>query len=125
QLRWVEDGEAVGYNGTWRARGRRRLATLSVGYADGYPRAASSAGDEARGVAIVAGRRCPFAGRVSMDLIILDVTEVAPDAVRRGDPAVLIGDGLDVDEVGARANTIGYEILTSLGTRFHRRYVGG
>ncbi len=128
QVREVPDGKGVGYNGTWTARGPRRLATLSIGYADGYSRAASRTdadGDAPRGVAIVAGRRCPFAGRVSMDLIILDVTDLAPDAVKRGDRAVLIGDGLTVDEVGARAGTIGYEVLTSLGKRYDRRYVGG
>jgi alanine racemase len=128
QVREVEDGEGVGYNGTWTARGHRRLATLSIGYADGYSRAASCTdadGDAPRGVAIVAGRRCPFAGRVSMDLIILDVTELPPEAVRRGDRAVLIGDGLTIDEVGARAGTIGYEVLTSLGKRYDRRYIGG
>lgn len=125
QLREVGDGETVGYSGTWTARGPRRLATLSIGYADGFPRAASSEGDEPRGEAIVAGRRCPFAGRVSMDLIILDVTDVPPDQVRRGDKAVLIGDGITVDEVGARSGTIGYEILTGLGKRYERRYVGG
>ncbi|KAA2237771.1 alanine racemase [Salinarimonas soli] len=128
QLRDVSDGEAVGYNGTWTARGPRRLATLSIGYADGYSRAASvtdSDGGTPRGQAIVAGRRCPFAGRVSMDLIILDVTDVPRDAVKRGDRAVLIGDDLTIDEVGARAGTIGYEVLTSLGKRYDRRYVGG
>ncbi len=77
------------------------------------------------GTAIVAGRRCPFVGRVSMDLVIIDVTEVPQDAVRRGDPVILIGDGSSVDEVGARAGTIGYEILTGLGRRFARLYRGG
>jgi alanine racemase len=125
QLRDIADGEAVGYNGTWVARGPRRLATLSIGYADGFPRAASSPPDEPRGVALVAGRCCPFAGRVSMDLVILDVTDVPRDQVRRGDRAVLIGDDLTIDEVGARAGTIGYEILTSLGKRYDRRYLGG
>lgn len=128
QLREIGPGQAVGYNGTWTARERRRLATISVGYADGYPRAASAtdlttqAGASA-GEAIVAGIRCPFAGRVSMDLIILDVTAVPEGAVTRGDPVVLIGGELDVDEVGRRAGTIGYEILTSLGKRYARTYI--
>jgi len=60
-----------------------------------------------------------------MDLVIVDVTDVPPDAIRRGDPVVLIGDQLGVDEVGARAGTIGYEILTGLGRRFARAYRGG
>jgi alanine racemase len=127
QLRSAEPGETAGYGGAWTSRGRSRLATISIGYADGYPRAAgitdSSAGDA--GTAIVAGQNCPFVGRVSMDLVIIDVTEVPQDAVRRGDPVILIGDGLSVDEVGARAGTIGYEILTGLGRRFARLYRGG
>jgi alanine racemase len=127
QLRWVENGDAIGYNGQWTARGRRRLATVSVGYADGYPRAASSTDAKVEagtpsGEAIVSGRRCSFAGRVSMDLVIIDVTDVPESAIRRGDPVVLIGDGLTIDEVGQRAGTIGYEILTSLGRRYARTY---
>lgn len=128
QLRTVRRGETAGYNGTWTAEGPRRLATLSVGYADGYSRAASATDAKARegvppGEAIVAGLRCPFAGRVSMDLIIVDVTAVPEAAVKRGDPAVLIGDDLTVDEVGRRAGTIGYEVLTSLGRRYARAYI--
>ncbi|TVR06842.1 MAG: alanine racemase [Salinarimonadaceae bacterium] len=130
QTRDVPDGTLVGYNGRWIARGPRRLATLCIGYADGYPRTASAAdakiasGVEA-GVALVGGVRCPFAGSVSMDLIILDVTDASAEAARRGARAVMIGDDLDIDEVGKRAGTVGYEILTSLGRRFARRYIGG
>jgi alanine racemase len=125
QLRWAEDGDAIGYNGQWTAAGRRRLATVSLGYADGYPRSASSTDAKLRaaapaGEAIVAGRRCPFAGRVSMDLIVLDVTDVPEGAVARGDCATFIGADLTIDEVGARAGTIGYEILTGLGRRYAR-----
>lgn len=128
QLREIGAGETVGYNGTWTAAGPRRIATVSVGYADGYPRAASATDGKARqgtpaGEAVVAGVRCPFAGRVSMDLVTLDVTAVPEDAVRRGDPVTLIGDGIDVDEVGRRAGTIGYEILTGLGKRYGRTYI--
>jgi alanine racemase len=72
--------------------------------------------------AIIAGYRCPFIGRVSMDLITVDVTGVPPGAVKRGDPAVLIGEELPVHEVGRRADTIGYEVLTRLGRRFERKY---
>jgi alanine racemase len=127
QVRTVEDGEPVGYNGGWTARGRRRLATVSVGYADGYPRAAGSTdakrdGGIPAGEAVVAGRRCPFAGRVSMDLIIIDVTDIP--GVERGTPVTLIGDDLSVDEVSRRAGTIGYEVLTGLGPRYARSYLG-
>jgi alanine racemase len=125
QIRWIEEGDTSGYNGRWTARGRRRLATVSVGYADGYPRSASGTDDrilrgEPAGEALVAGRRCPFAGVVSMDLIIIDISDVPVDAIRRGDTVTLIGDGLGVDEVGRRAGTIGYEILTGLAHRYAR-----
>ena len=116
QLRTVEAGETCGYNGLWTAPGPRRLATLSLGYADGYPRAASN-----RGHALVGGVPCPILGLISMDLVILDVTD-APQA-RRGGPATLIGDALDIDTVGQAAGTIGYEILTGLGSRYVRAYV--
>jgi len=130
QVREAADGESVGYNGQWTASGPRRLATLSVGYADGYPRAASATDAKVKAgtpiaQAIVAGRRCPFAGRVSMDLLSVDVTGLPAGAVKRGDTATLIGDDLTIDEVGARAGTIGYEILTSLGRRYARIYRGG
>ncbi|MDB5647712.1 alanine racemase [Methylobacterium sp.] len=118
QVREVAAGETCGYNGRWRAAEPRRLATLSMGYADGYPRAASG-----RGAALVGGVRCPILGLISMDLIILDVTD-APEAARGG-RATLIGDGLDVDTVGRAAGTIGYEILTGLGSRYVRHYVTG
>lgn len=129
QLRTVAVGATAGYNGQWTAPGPRRLATVSVGYGDGYPRA-TSATDAKRdaqapvGEAIVAGRRCPFAGRVSMDLITVDVSAVGRNEVTRGDLVTLIGDDLTIDEVGARAGTIGYEVLTHLGRRYARRYIG-
>jgi alanine racemase len=129
QLRWVEADHSVGYNGRWLALEKRRIATLSVGYADGYPRAASArgkSGDELlSGMALVAGRTCPFAGNVSMDLITIDVTDVPENQVQRGDTVTLIGENLTVDEVGRRAGTIGYEILTNLGSRYARTYGGG
>ncbi|MFI5010712.1 MAG: alanine racemase [Hyphomicrobiales bacterium] len=128
QLRYVEAGETVGYDAQWTARDRRHIATLSAGYADGYPRAATAtdaklAASVPAGEAIIAGARCPFVGRVSMDLITVDVTALPEGAVKRGDPAILIGEGLPIDEVGLRAATIGYEILTRLGRRYERRYL--
>ncbi len=129
QLRWVEADHSVGYNGRWLALSKRRIATISVGYADGYPRSASArgkSGDELlAGMALVAGRPCPFAGNVSMDLITVDVTDVPEAEVQRGDTVTLIGGDLTVDEVGRRAGTIGYEILTNLGARYARTYSGG
>jgi alanine racemase len=125
QLREVEDGTKVGYNGTWTAKGRRKLATISLGYADGYPRNASARDRASGGSALVGGVLCPFAGSVSMDLIIVDVTDVPAMALSRGAPVTLIGGALDIDTVGAGARTIGYEMLTNLGKRYQRHYIGG
>ncbi|KLK94931.1 alanine racemase [Microvirga vignae] len=128
QLRWVEENGTVGYNARWLALGRRRIATLSVGYADGYPRSASARGKSGEellaGMVVVAGRLCPFAGNVSMDLITVDVTDVPEKDIQRGDTVTMIGGSLDLDEVGRRAGTIGYEILTNLGRRYARSYRG-
>jgi alanine racemase len=125
QIRNVERGEGVGYGSTWTARRPTRLAIVSAGYADGYFRAAS-ANDGTRGAeVVVAGKRCPIAGRVSMDLIAVDVTDVPNNAVRRGHMVTLIGEGITVDELAHHFGTIGYEVLTSLGRRYARVYKGG
>jgi alanine racemase len=125
QIRNIERGETVGYGGTWTARRPTRLAIVSAGYADGYFRAAS-ANDGTRGAeVVVAGKRCPIAGRVSMDLTAVDVTDLDKSAVRRGHMATLIGEGITVDELAHHFGTIGYEVLTSLGRRFARVYKGG
>jgi alanine racemase len=128
QLRWIEPDQTVGYNARWTALERRCVATISIGYADGYPRSASARGNSSEtvlaGMALVADRPCPFAGNVSMDLIAVDVTEVA-NQVKRGDTVTLIGGDMTVDEVGRRAGTIGYEVLTNLGSRYARTYRGG
>jgi alanine racemase len=124
QVRNVPRGETVGYNATWTAKHATRIAVVAVGYADGYLRAAG-ASDEAPGAdAIVAGQRCPLAGRVSMDLLAIDITELPDNAARRGDLVTLIGDEITVDTLASAAGTIGYEVLTSLGRRYHRIYRG-
>jgi alanine racemase len=125
QIRTIERGETVGYGGTWTARRPTRIAVVSAGYADGYFRAAS-ANDGTRGAeVIVAGKRCPVAGRISMDLMAVDVTDLAPNVVRRGHMVTLIGEGITVDELAHHFGTIGYEVLTSLGRRYARIYKGG
>jgi len=125
QIRNVEKGETVGYGGTWTARRPTRLAIVATGYADGYFRAAS-ANDGTRGAeVVVAGKRCPVAGRVSMDLTAVDVTDLDKNAARRGHMVTLIGEGITVDELAHHFGTIGYEVLTSLGRRFARIYKGG
>jgi len=125
QVRNVERGESVGYGGTWTARRPTRLAIVSAGYADGYFRAGSS-NDGTRGAeVVVAGKRCPVAGRISMDLIAVDITDLPHNAARRGHMATLIGEGITVDELAHHFGTIGYEVLTSLGPRYARVYKGG
>lgn len=123
QVRDIAKGESVGYDGRWTAPSPRRLATLSAGYADGIPGGAIGTNDAApRGLAYVDGALCPIVGRISMDLVVIDVTE-AP-TVERGDSVELLGAEITIDDLAARAGTIGYEVLSHLGTRSHRRYLG-
>jgi alanine racemase len=122
QVHEVAAGESVGYDGRWVAPSPRRLATISGGYADGVPCAALGTNDKVRGVAFVDGALCPMVGRISMDLIVLDVTD-AP-TVERGDSVELLGSEITIDDLARRAGTIGYEVLTRLGLRSHRRSIG-
>ncbi len=124
QVRTVPRGGTIGYDATWTAKRSTRVAIVAVGYADGYLRAASASDHTPGGHAIVSAKRCPLAGRVSMDLLAVDVTELPEGAVRRGDMATLIGNGITVDDLANSAGTIGYEVLTSLGRRYHRVYRG-
>lgn len=117
QVRDVPADTAVGYNGAWRAARPSRIATVCAGYADGWLRTLSN-----RGMACFDGTPVPLVGRVSMDLTTFDVTD-AP-GVAAGRWLDLIGPGITVDEVAARAGTNGYEILTSLGRRYRRLYDG-
>jgi alanine racemase len=124
QVREVKRGDTVGYGATFTAQRPSRIAIIAVGYGDGFLR--SSAGDRTKPPAqvIVAGKRCPLAGRVSMDLIAVDVTDVPDGRARRGDFATLIGGDLGVDALAATAGTMSYEVLTRMGNRFHRVYKG-
>ena len=125
QIRNIERGESVGYGGTWTARRPTRLAIVSAGYADGYFRAGGS-NDGTRGADVmVAGKRCPVAGRISMDLMAVDITDLPHNTARRGHMVTLIGEGITVDELAHHFGTIGYEVLTSLGPRYARIYKGG
>ena len=118
ELRTVLDGDTVSYDATWRATGTRRIATVPVGYADGYRRALGN-----RGVALLNGRRVPVAGRVTMDMTMLDVTDTDAGL---GDLVTLLGrDGGDlitVGELSALADVSPYELLTGLKLRLPRRY---
>jgi alanine racemase len=124
QIRKIDRGETVGYGAVWTAKRPSRLAVVALGYADGLPRAVSGIDPARTAAASIAGRLCPFAGRISMDLICVDVTDLADSAVHRGGEAILIGRGISVDDLAATAGTIGYEILTHLGQRCHLAYRG-
>lgn len=118
QVRRVDRGMTVGYGATHRTTRPSRLATLSTGYADGYFRSLSN-----RGHAYLGPVRVPVVGRVSMDLLTLDVTDAPPELARRGAWVDLIGPHHTVDDLAAEAGTIGYEILTALGARYARHYL--
>jgi alanine racemase len=117
--RWREGGWTVSYGATYRVGGRTCLATIAAGYADGVRRSLSN-----RGSAILGGRQVPFAGRVSMDMTVLDTGSSEPP---RDGVATLLGseggETLLLDEVAATAGTISYEILTGLSARVARVYV--
>jgi alanine racemase len=127
QIHVIRPGETVGYGATFIAEKEMRLATALLGYGDGYPRAASG-----RGAAFLAGALCPIVGRVSMDLIVLDVS-AASDGLAVGDRAEFFGLNHSIDAAAAACGTIGYELLTGvgglararkgLGGRVHRRYL--
>ncbi|TLG73989.1 alanine racemase [Methylocystis sp. B8] len=123
-MREIEPGACVGYDAVWSAPKRTRIATIGVGYADGVPVGATACVGKSAGEALVGGVRCPFLGRVSMDYIVLDVSDAPREAAQRGEWVELLGEGICVEEAASRAGTIGYEILTRLGARFSRRYVG-
>jgi alanine racemase len=121
-LKDVPGGAPIGYEGTWRAPHRTRIATLPVGYNDGLSFRLSN-----RGEALVRGQRAPIVGRISMDYTTLDVGHIPGVAV--GDPVTLIGrqgaESIGLEEVAERAGTIAYEIACSLGKRVERVYRGG
>jgi alanine racemase len=119
QLRELDEPQPVGYGATYLASPPARLAVVGLGYADGYPRNLGN-----RGAAAVRGRRVPVVGRVSMDLICVDVAALPRDSVSVGDAVEVIGPTVGLDEVATAAGTISYEILTGLGRRLRREYVG-
>lgn len=118
QIRNAEPGETVGYGADYRLASRVKLATISVGYADGLLRSFSGTG-----AVYINGQKCPVVGRISMELIVADITHVTPAPHERG-WAEIIGDHQTVDDVAAAENTIGYEVLINLG-RSHKRVYSG
>jgi alanine racemase len=124
QVRNIAKGAAVGYGSTWTAKRDSRIAVIAAGYADGVPRAAAITESARPREVLVAGKRCRMVGRISMDLLALDVTDLPVSAVQRSQLVTLIGEGLPLDEVAAQAGTISYELLTNVGRRFHRVWKG-
>lgn len=114
-VRDVGTGERLGYNGTYTAKRRMRVAVLGVGYGDGYRRELSN-----RGEVLLGGRRCPVVGRVSMDFTLVDATDLA--RIEPGDEATVLDDSLDAQELARHSDTVAYEILTGLSWRVPRVY---
>ncbi|MEO8298831.1 MAG: alanine racemase [Burkholderiales bacterium] len=119
QWREIGVGEAVGYNHTWRAERPTRLATVSVGYADGYLRSMSNHSDLR-----FHGMSVPLVGRVSMDTVTVDVTDVDEALLQPGALFDVMDEVQDVNALARQAGTNAYEILTSLGSRYKRHYIG-
>jgi alanine racemase len=121
QVLSLAPGEAIAGNHSFTARRRTRLALVSIGYADGYPRSEITSNNNLQ--AIVGGCRCPVAGHPSMDLLPIDITDLSdPTAGRLGQMVTLIGQGISIDEFAAAAKSTGHEVLSHLGSRFHRIY---
>ncbi|HEX4111138.1 MAG TPA: alanine racemase [Stellaceae bacterium] len=119
QTRDLDRGQAVGYDGIFRMKHAGRVATVGIGYADGWLRSASN-----RASVGVGGRRAPVIGRISMDLFCIDVTGIDPKQVFPGAYVDLLDDSYGVDDFARDAGTIGYEVLTQLGDKHHRVYRG-
>lgn len=126
-LKTVPPGTPISYGGRWVAERPSLIATLPIGYADGYRRQLSGRPGFGHGEVLVRGRRAPVAGTVCMDMTMVDVTDVPGAAL--GDEVVLLGEQggevIDADELGQRAGTIAYEILCGVGKRVPRRYQRG
>ena len=120
QVRSVDTPQSVGYGASYRVNGPTQIATVALGYADGYLRSFSNSGR-----AWIGGHEVQVAGRVSMDLTTLDVTEVPSHLVFPGASVDFIGPEQSIDQMAEDASTIDYEILTRLGTRFGRHYLKG
>jgi alanine racemase len=122
QVRPVNRGDTVGYGASWTAARSGRIAIIAAGHADGLLRSATGSKGKPAAEVVIAGRRCPVAGRISMDVTAIDVSDVPEGAARRGDFATLIGEGSTVDNLAAGFGTVNYEVLTNLGRRYHRVY---
>lgn len=115
-VREIAAGETVGYAASWKAERTSRIATIALGYGDGYPRHAQSGTP-----VLVNGLRCPLIGRVSMDMITVDVTDIPTVAI--GDEVILWGEEITANEIASHASTIGYEVVTRMAMRTPRIYI--
>lgn len=118
QVREIRQGQSVGYGQTHVASRNSRIATVPLGYADGILRAAGN-----KGHGYIDGMKVPMVGRISMDLITLDVTDIPETSTEPGAWVEILGKNLSVDELGAASGSFGYEILTGLGNRYRRQYI--
>jgi alanine racemase len=124
QVKEVPAGESIGYGAIYKVQRPSRIATIACGYADGFLRALSVATGKAGPVGYIGDHPVPIVGRVSMDFINADVTDVPPELTRRGSWVEVMGQRVTVDDLTDRAGTIGYELLSRLGPRVLRVYEG-
>ena len=122
QVRNIQKGETVGYSATWKAERTSRIAIIAAGYADGVARKLSSSQPQGPAQVWLGGQRCPIVGRVSMDMMTIDVTDVPERKLAKATTAELLGKHISVDEAAGWAGTISYELLTHLGKRYARVY---
>lgn len=120
QVRILEPGERVGEDQSWVARGPRRISTISAGFADGIAQSLTRTKNGAGGYVLSQGKRCPYIGQVEMDLVAVDTSDSG--YVERGDIVELIGPSITIDDFAQAAGISGYEALTRIGPRCHRRY---
>jgi len=131
QIRYCKAGDTVSYGASQTIMRDTIIAVAAIGYGDGYPRSGSAAGTplsasgQATAHGFIAGRRVPVLGRITMDATMFDVTDLGHGAVGRGDMIELFGPNIPLDEAASAAGTIAYEMLTNLGRRYHRQYLGG
>ena len=116
----LEEGDAVSYSRHFIAKGGEKIATLCVGYADGYKRALSGREDGSGGFVLINGKRCPIVGNICMDQMMADVTglDVSP-----GDSAMLMGKGFTADDIAEIAGTCMHDVISSIGPRVERVYI--
>lgn len=117
QIKTIKAKGSVGYDGAWTAKVDSIIATLAIGYADGYVTSFFESGK-----VLIGGELAPIVGKISMDLTTVDITHLGSDKAEVGDYATLIGDGLSLDTVAKNGNMHAYQLLTSLGARVVRKY---